>query len=121
MVEPFLSFNVRANGKTFYYLRIMAYHAIPLIVHNTSYQQDLIKQFYDLPFTIAKPEIYHIQDENIFFRIKRRKVIIDDPIVYEHDKQNIINGLKPYSEDELREIILTDLATGHRWRYDVRK
>lgn len=117
MESEFLDFYTRGNSKTFYYLRIMAYHGIPLIVHNLNYKKVLEKQCREHWKDRIKPLIYHVQDKDLYYRIRSERVIVDDPIVFRNDNDLILHHIDYLSTDEIRDIILTDLAEGYWWRY----
>jgi hypothetical protein len=99
----------------------MAYHGIPLVVHNHEYKVRLENEFYNgLKGTafIDKPLIFSIQDYGVIRLLVGHRAICDDPIVFKHDVHNLSDKINWLSRDEIRELFFDDLELGATWMYE---
>lgn len=117
----FLNFYTRGNGKTHVHLRMMAYHGIPLVVHNLQYKKYLEKEFHiklkETAF-IEKPVIYSIQQHDLLYYLNGVRAICDDPVVYRYDRDNQRYHINWYSRDEIRDMFFEDMKLGASWMYE---
>jgi hypothetical protein len=113
-LETFLDSGCRGNSKTFYYLRIFAHHNIPLIVHSEQYAWDLKREYWNKLGSVASPKIISISNDREL-RLIRQKLICDNMNVKHH--RNFYMS-KWYTDNEIRNIVLTDMAEGRSWFYD---
>lgn len=102
----FLSSNERNNGKTYCYCMISKYHNIPVLVHDLRYKKDLIRK-YGKDINIITPFEYEKYYQ------PSMKIIIDTTLAYSKLKYSTYVNL--YNDDEIREIVLTDLSRGVKY------
>lgn len=123
-MDIFLDRNQRNNSKTFYYLRLISEHRVGLVVHNGNYKDELRRQYMDLNRGFEEIPIYNIQNPKDIYLIRSRfqrcsleGLVCDNEIVQDILNKNwtindCLGNLKWLSDDEIREIILSDMALG---------
>lgn len=129
-MHTFLDSNERRNSKTYYYIRLVSEHPIGLVAHSEQHKYELRKQYRQLNRGWEVIPIYNIQNETDVWTIKDRikrgtleGLIIDNKLI--SSKERYIAGLlwtdenhcKWLSDDEIRDIILTDMTLG-KYGYD---
>ena len=110
----FLNIDDRINSKTYYYLRIFAHHDFPLIVHDEQYARILQREYWEKLGSVTSPKIVSVTDTKRMMSLKG-KLICDNHMVKYHQ---IHKCFKWYSDDELRDIVLTDMSEGKEWFYE---
>ena len=111
--KPFLDFFTRCNSKTYYYLMVVAKLDIPMLVHSYDYAKRL-QWVCEQRFDVKNAPIFCIQDyfdlerQLAGTKYRRKKFIVDDPIVYEYCR--LPRELTVYQPEEVRDLALAYLA-----------
>ncbi|WP_079709786.1 hypothetical protein [Paraliobacillus ryukyuensis] len=113
-LQMFLDSSDKLNSKTFYYIRLAAFHKIPLVVHNKRYKEALQKESKAIFHKISYPKIISI-DSKQELKMYRRKLLCDNHLVKYHDNYKY---LRWFNDDEIRTLILSDMADGDGWVYN---
>lgn len=104
--DIFLNSNQRNNGKTYYYCMVSKYHGIPVLVHDLRYKKDLMRR-YGKDINVMTPHEY----EKYYH--PNMKIIFDTTLAYSKIKYSTYVNF--YSDDEIRDIVLTDLSGGVKY------